>query len=374
MTQAATRSSSRGPVVVTGVGAVTAVGTTAAQTFTSIRAGIRRVSEKPLGGSGGDPGDEGGTYLASSAEGLAAALGAAEPLDLALEAAREALFDAGLFEPGDVDAAYGRGAFAVFLALPYPDAPGADPRAAATFLEAATALGLVGEGRAGLAAVPNGHAGGLLALHAAAARLLAGEIDVALVGGQDAMLNPARISDLERRSKLRTDRATGGAIPGEGSAFVVLERLDGARKRSAAIYAAVESTALGQEPVPFDGQEPSRGEGATKAVSGALASAASSARIGDVFTDLNGERGRFLEWGFVETRCLSALPAGWRHHVPAAMVGDLGAASGALLLAFAADTVRRARGGAGSALVCCAAERGERVAAVLAAPQSTGGK
>jgi 3-oxoacyl-[acyl-carrier-protein] synthase-1 len=353
---------------------VTAVGTTAAQTFTSIRAGIRRVSERPFGGSGGDPGDEGGVYLASSAEGLVAALGAAEPLDLSLEAAREALFDAGLFEPGDVDAAYGKGALAVFLALPYPDTPGADPGAAATFLDAATALGLVGEGRAGLAALPNGHAAGLLALQAAAARLLAGEIDVALVGGQDSMLNPARVSDLERRSKLRTDRAPGGAIPGEGSAFVVLERLDGAKKRSAAIYAAVESTVVGHEPVPFDGQEPSRGEGATKAVSEVLASAASSGRIADVFTDLNGERGRSLEWGLVETRCLNALPAGWRHHVPAAMVGDLGAASGVLLLAFAAWTIGRARGGAGSALVCCAAERGERVAVVLATPQAAAGR
>ncbi len=140
------RAPSRGPVVVTGVGAVTAVGATAAQTFTSIRASVRRVSERPLAGAGGEPGEDGGVYLASSAGGLAASLGAAGPADLALNAAREALFDAGLYEPVDVDGAYRRRAVALFLALPYANAPGAVPGAAASLLTAAEAVGLLDGG------------------------------------------------------------------------------------------------------------------------------------------------------------------------------------------------------------------------------------
>jgi hypothetical protein len=56
------------------------------------------------------------------------------------------------------------------------------------------------------------------------------------------------------------------------------------------------------------------------------------------------------------------------------MIGDLGAASGVLLLAFAAWKIRRGRGVGSSSLVYGAAERGERVAAVLAAPPAAGGR
>lgn len=372
MSRAEARPASRGAVVITGVGAVTAVGATAAQTFTSVRAGIRRFTERPLGAAGGDPGEEGGVYLAAGAEALAASLGAAAPRDLAVAAAKEALWDAGLYEPRDVSAAYSRTSVEVFLALPDADTAGADPDAAAGFLEAAADEGLLDEGGTRLVPVPGGHAGGVLALRAAAGRLLSGEVDVALVGGQDAMLHPSRIADLNRRSKLRTDRAPGGAIPGEGSAFLVLERLEDARRRSASVYAAVEATGVGHEPVPFDGPLPNRGEGASEALNEALASAPSASRIVDVFSDLNGERGRFLEWGLVETRCLAAIPAGWQPHVPLFVTGDLGAASGALLLALAAQTIRGSRGARSAALVFGAAERGARVAAVLAAPPTEG--
>lgn len=372
MTAAEPGTPSRGPVVITGVGAVTAVGATAAQTFTSIRASVRRVSERPLAGAGGDPGEDGGVYLASGAEGLVAALGAAGPADLALNAAREALFDAGLYEPVDVDGAYRRVAVEVFLALPYATAPGADPAAIPSFRAAAESAGLLERGRVEVHAVPKGHAAGILALHAAVARLQSGDVDVALVGGQDAMLGPENVSEMNRVSRLRTDRAPGGAIPGEGSAFLVLERLEPARRRRAPLYAVVEGIAVAHEPVPFDGSTPNRAEGASQAVTSALSASPSASRIVDVFTDLNGERGRFLEWALVETRCLAALPAGWRRHLPATIVGDLGAAAGLLLLALAANGVRFPLGAGGAALVTGTAERGERAAAVLAAPAADG--
>jgi 3-oxoacyl-[acyl-carrier-protein] synthase-1 len=359
-------------VAVTGVGAVTAVGANAAQTLTSIRAGIRRVAERPLAGAGGDPGEEGGVYLASSAEALAQVLGAAGPLELAVAAAREALWDAGLYEPRDVEAAYRRLSVAVFLALPAEDAPWADPSAPAAFLEAAVSARLVDRAGTKAVPVPGGHAAGLLALEAAAGRLLAGDVDVALVGGLDGLLGPAAIPELDRRSKLRTDRAPGGLIPGEGSAFVVLERLDDAKRRRAAPLATLEGTGRGTEPVPLDGPEPSRGDGATRAVAAALAAGAPAGRITDVWTDLNGERNRALEWALVETRALASQPAGWRRREPASIVGDLGAAAAPLLLALAVETIRKTRGAGGAALVCAASDRGERAAAVLGAPRPGG--
>ena len=372
MSVAEGRTPPRGPAVVTGVGAVTAGGAPAAQTRTSIRAGIRRVAERPIAGAGGDPGEEGGVYLASGAEGLAAVLGAAGPIDLALAAAREALWDAGLYEPREMDAAYRRVSVAVFLARPAEGAPWADPAAPGAFLDAAVSARLVDRAGTKLVPVPGGHAAGLLALEAAVGRLLSGEIDVALVGGLDDPLNPSAVSDLAQRGKLATDRAPGGLIPGEGSAFLVLERIEDARRRRAAPRAAVEGFGRGNEPAPLDGPEPSRGEGATRAVHAAVAAAASAGPVSDVWTDLNGERNRALEFGLVETRALSALPAGGRRHVPASIVGDLGAASATLLLVLAAETIRSVRGAAGAALVCAASDGGERAAVVLGAPRPGG--
>ena len=369
MTASEARTPPRGPVAVTGFGAVTAVGASAAQTSTSIRAGIRRVVERPLAGAGGDPGEEGGVYLASSAEALAAVLGGARPRDLALAAAREALWHAGLYEPRDVEAAYRRVAVAAFLALPAEDAPWADPSSPTAFLEAALSARLLDRAGTKVVAVRAGHVAGILALEAAAASLAAGEADVALVGGMDDLLGPVALAELGRKSKLRTDRAPGGLIPGEGSAFLVVERLDGAARRGASARAVVAATGRGREPVPLDGPEPSRGEGATKALQAALAGGAPVGRVADVYADLNGERNRDLEWALVETRVLSALPAGWKRHVAASIVGDLGAASAGLNLVLAAEAVGRARGGGGAALVCAASDRGERAAALLASPR-----
>lgn len=372
MSASAPRPGAAGGIAITGLGAVTAVGATLDQTATSVSAGVRRMSERPLAGEGGEPPDEGGVYIAASAEALAASLGSAAPVDLALAAAREAFWDAGLYEPGDVDAAYRRNALAVYLALPYADAPGASEADAEAFVEGAVEGGLLA-GEPAVAIVPcrNGHAGALVALEAASARLRAGEIDVALVGGLDATLDAARIAELNRLSKLRTDRAPGGAIPGEGSAFLVVERLADARRRGARFAAAVESVARDTEPVPLDGTRPSRADGAARAVARALGSAPSARRIEEIWCDLNGERGRALEWGFLETRALAALGAA-RRRTPAAFVGDLGSASGALLLALAAYALRTPRVAGGAALVCGASERGERAAAVLAAPRAGG--
>lgn len=365
----ASAGAARGPVAVTGVGAVTAVGASAAQTATSIRAGIRRIAERPLGGAGGDPGEDGAVYLASGAEGLAAVLGSARPRDLALAALREALWDAGLYEPRAVDAAYRRVAVEAFLALPDPGAPWAARGAAEELRDGAVSAHLLDAAGSRVTAVPGAQAAGLVALEAAAARLLSGEIDVALVGGMDDLLSAAAIDELDRRSKLRTSRAAGGLIPGEGSAFLVLERADGAAKRGAAPLASVAATGRGREAVVLDGPEPSRGDGATRALGAALSGGAAAGGVTDVWVDLNGERNRDLEWALVETRVLAGLPAWWRRHVPASIVGDLGAASGPLLLALAACEIRR-RPGAGSALVCGASDAGERAAAVLARPRA----
>ena len=59
MSAVAPRPGAGGGIAITGLGAVTAVGATLDQTATSVSAGVRRMSERPLAGEGGEPDDLG---------------------------------------------------------------------------------------------------------------------------------------------------------------------------------------------------------------------------------------------------------------------------------------------------------------------------
>jgi 3-oxoacyl-[acyl-carrier-protein] synthase II len=99
-----------------------------------------------------------------------------------------------------------------------------------------------------------------IAIAEAAKALRVGEIDVALAGGAEALVVPgvvhawqamqtlARLDDgpVERACRpFATDRS--GFVLGEGAAFLVLERADGARARDATTYAELAGWAIGND-------------------------------------------------------------------------------------------------------------------------------
>ncbi len=354
------------PIVVTGVGFDTPIGRCAAQAYTSVRAGINRFEAWSI--AGGDRSSDDGEALVSPIAGRTGGAWGEQAARLATGALRESLCDAGWFTPEDLAAEHGRSAFSAHLALPYADRAGIDRDSWLAFEQDARSHCVIALQTGDVHLLPRGHAAGLLAVEQAAQRLRLEETDMAVVIGIDSLLTAGHLAWLDDRNKLKTDYRPSGLIPGEGAAAVVLERLDDARRRQAPIYGELAAVGAAHEEIPFDGPEPTQAAALGRAVQDVLARCGRDPGVfGDVLCDLNGERGRFLEWGLIETRCLRLLRDGWRLHHPVDCTGDLGAATGVFLLGLGAGLLRWGHALRQGVLIAAASERGERACAALVA-------
>jgi 3-oxoacyl-[acyl-carrier-protein] synthase-1 len=346
-------------VSITGLGMVSGVGTCAAQSTASVRAGINRFREWPFSGL-----ELPGPPIGSAVEGLGDAPWAKKAETLVPAALSEALFDARLYSERDVRDAYGRSRCAAWVTAP-SEGRADDTTVVDTFTSAFASANLELPSELVLPC-RNGHAAALLALAQAKAQLVEGDFDVALVVGADSLLESRVLGDLLSRDKLHGETEAAGLIPGEGAAVLVLERSGDAARLQRRVHAHVGAIASDIEPIRFDGEVPPDAAGLSRALLSVLEHPTTNvSAIQDVFTDLNGERGRFHEWGIASGRCLHRLELGWALHHPADCWGDLGAATGAFLLALAADGLRAGRLQGATALVSTMSESGERACAVL---------
>lgn len=356
------------PIVITGIGLRTGVGTNTAQTATSVLAGLNRFRSWPrLGVDLGS--DEPGLPTASPITGFDDATWVEKAQDLATPPLQEALFSAGLFSTRDLAAAYGREKVTAFVATPYPDRCGVEPVALRVFLADAAEHCIVDLRAIRVSFEHSSHAGGVMALARAVDELGAGEADVCVVGGIDSLLETRFLEQEIAGERIKLDTTADGLIPGEGACFLVLERFAEASRRGARIRGGVAAIASALEPIAYDGGQPLRASGLSEAMLDILEDRDPHApAIADVFVDLNGERGRFQEWALAEGRVLHRLPYGWRLHHPASSVGDIGAAAGPLLVGLAAETLDRRRARGEAALVCATSARGERACALITGP------
>lgn len=108
-----------------------------------------------------------------------------------------------------------------------------------------------------------------------------GEIDYALTGGLDSMINPIGLAsfcllgalstynDTPQKASRPFDLTRNGFVLGEGAAFLILENLESAKKRSAKIYAelAGEGNSLSAYRIT---DSPESGDGAIQAIQQAI--------------------------------------------------------------------------------------------------------
>jgi 3-oxoacyl-[acyl-carrier-protein] synthase II len=93
--------------------------------------------------------------------------------------------------------------------------------------------------------IANGSVGGAQALGAAAAAIWRGDVQVALAGGYDSLLQPEHIvaellgGRLSNSDNNNGQSSAGGYVVGEGAAICVLESEEHARRRGAKIYTKV---------------------------------------------------------------------------------------------------------------------------------------
>ncbi|MFL5348293.1 MAG: hypothetical protein ACJ8AT_26155, partial [Hyalangium sp.] len=204
-----------------------------------------------------------------------------------------------------------------------------------------------------------GHAGTATAVHRAVEQLTRGGLDRVLIAAVDSYLDPLTLQWLAGSRRLKTEAVPTGLSPGEAGACLLLETQPSAARRGAVAPVLVTGIATGQESHSFLSGEPNTGVALAACIREALEqSALQGAFRGEVYSDLNGESWRAMEWGSALVR-LAGRVAEPRLHLPCVSVGDVGAASGALGACLAVHELSRGHARTPHALVVSSSEGGE---------------
>jgi 3-oxoacyl-[acyl-carrier-protein] synthase I len=211
---------------------------------------------------------------------------------------------------------------------------------------------------------PDGHAAGLLALATAVERLRRGAFDVCLVGGVDSYFHPDTMDWLDKNRQLAGGDARSAFVPGEGAGFALLVSAR-VKERLGVPLMRVLATATGKETKLIKTEDVCLGEGLTKTVQSAIDSLGAGQKINDVICDVNGERYRGEEWGFVCLRLSQYFDDPTAYVSPADCWGDLGAASAPLFAILACQAAQHGYAKGPRTMLSASSEHGLRGVAVL---------
>ncbi len=329
-----------------------AAGLTSATSAAAVRAGVIRAGEHPVA-------------IDCSGEPVSAAIDSAlDPslvgperfIAMAVSAAREACAPL---------APWPTIAVPVYLGLPQIR-PGFSEHDAHDVVSRLSSPGALPVGVSSLQSYPHGHAAGLVALAHAKAAIDSGVASMCLVGGIDSYLHPETIRWLDQGRQLAGPRSRSGFVPGEGAGFCLLVDAQTLRTLRAPSLGAVRAVSIGNEPKTMKRDVIPLGEGLASTVGGAVRGLGGPGRrVNQILCDINGERYRGEEWGFVCLRLSQYFDDIADYRCPAGTWGDVGAASGPLLIALASQAALRGYDKGPLSLIWTSSEGGTRAALVL---------
>lgn len=180
-----------------------------------------------------------------------------------------------------------------------------------------------------------GNPSAIEALNAASEQIARDPQRVAVVGAVDSLVTVGVIGWFEKQERLKskTFGRHQGIPPGEAAAFFVLEDRNVAQSRKCNTLAYIAGSGWHREEAFFLSPKPSLGQGLTKACKQALNDAhVVPEQIDTVLGDLNGEYYRSREWSLAEIRCFGGIEKQRVLWHPADCIGDVGAASAAVLI------------------------------------------
>ena len=204
----------------------------------------------------------------------------------------------------------------------------------------------------------SGHTGMFRLIREAQDLLQQKQVDYCIVGGVDSYLLESRLEYLDENYRIRSNRNVDGYIPGEAAGFLLLER--GGPSTTRGLEPMLRITGLGsaREEKPFPSQKNSSGKGLQDAISQVV----NGVTVPWVVCDLNGESYRAMEWGLVYNRMGPVFEGLDRLDHPADCLGDVGAATGAFLLATTAFNMAEGRTPHSRALLWTSGDDGTREA------------
>lgn len=346
------------PIQVVGVGARTPVGLQAAPAAAAVRAGITGLGEHPY-------------MVDCSGHPMPCALDASIDPEIIGPERFVLLADSALREACEPLRHTSPRQFEVPLYLGLPEfRPGFTAHDARTIQLAVSRLEGLPVRLSTLIPFIEGHAAGLSALAAAVRELKHGSAEMCLVGGVESYFHADTMEWLDGNRQLAGKVSRSGFIPGEGAGFCLL-MTDRAREQiGLSGLAEVLSCAVGREMKLIKTREMCLGEGLSATVRDALDGITRPGRcIDETYCDINGERYRGEEWGFVCLRLSNHFHDPLDYHAPASSWGDMGAASAPLFMMLACQAAVRGYARGPRTMLWASSEGGLRAAAVLSAAQ-----
>ena len=211
-----------------------------------------------------------------------------------------------------------------------------------------------------------GHAAGFSALTAAIETIKKGRYDACLVGGVDSYFHPDTMEWLDANRQLVGAVSRSGFVPGEGAGFCLVMTEQACTRIGIKILACVREVGLGKETKLIKTTDMCLGEGLTATVRNAINSLhLPTEKINTIFCDVNGERYRSEEWGFVCLRLGQYFDDPAAYLSPAECWGDMGAASAPLFAMLACQAFERGYSEGSRTMLWASSESGERGVAVL---------
>jgi 3-oxoacyl-[acyl-carrier-protein] synthase I len=348
------------PVIV-GVGMVTAIGLSAAETAASVRAGTMRFSESSIRDQRFQP----FTLAEVLEDGLPAVdeeisrtpgltSRAIRLLRLGTVALNECLstFPSKTLSPG--------------LVLALPEFQPANPIDGPGFIaKFARQIGPKFDASRSFA-VDAGRAGSVVAIARAAETIRSGQAAFALAGGIDSYRDLLVLATLDKEKRVKSAVHLDGFIPGEAAAFLLLASASAAAATGLKPIASLSRVAQGIEEGHLYSEQPYRGEGLAATIGQIVQAKIVPSPFAEVWSSMNGESHWGKEWGvsFLRNKAAFIEDADIQH--PADCVGDVGSAIGPLLVGLAALGVRDGYRKS-PALVYCSSDRGARAALALTA-------
>jgi 3-oxoacyl-[acyl-carrier-protein] synthase-1 len=205
---------------------------------------------------------------------------------------------------------------------------------------------------------PEGACAGHVALQQGASSVASGR--ECIVAAADSLSSGRRLLALAAQDRLLVEGNSDGLIPGEAAAAVFLTATP------ARALARLRGFGFAQEPSRLDNDAPFRAEGLVRASRAALRAAGLEMHEVDFrVSDASGESYRFKEQALLVARILRQPKAELPVWLPAATLGDTGAAAGLCGMLWAMAGWARNYAPGPRVLACASSDDGARAAAVL---------
>ncbi|HEY6529203.1 MAG TPA: hypothetical protein VIZ65_10955 [Cellvibrionaceae bacterium] len=213
-----------------------------------------------------------------------------------------------------------------------------------------------------------GRVGGFEALDFAYKYLVEGAQDYILMGAADSHIHLQRLDDLENDSRLLTSLHSDAFVPGEAACFILLTaRIELALQHQGCVV-AVHRPGIADESGHLYSDLPCLGQGLDTAFKMALhqytQESSAAEKISAIYSSINGERYWAKELGVARMRSQAAFINTVQLQHPADCVGDLGAATATELMALATMDLLKSSPGA-AVMVTSSSDFSRRAAVVL---------